>query len=167
MADVMLRAVLPNEYGRVKELADEIWHVCYKDILSAEQIKYMLDMMYSSNVIAKESSEGVRYRFVTADCKNAGFLAWGPCETDSTAAKLHKLYLCTENQGTGVGGSSIELVKKEAKSAGFSRLILNVNRQNQNAIKCYLKNGFKIIREEDNDIGSGYYMNDFVMQADI
>ena len=75
--------------------------------------------------------------------------------------------MCTENQGTGVGSSCIELVKKEAKSAGFSRLILNVNRQNQKAIKCYLKNGFKIIREEDNDIGNGYYMNDFVMQSDI
>ena len=91
MMNITIQRISEHEYDKIKPLADTIWYICYKDILSEEQIKYMLDMMYSSNVIAKESSEGVRYSFVTADCENAGFLAWGPCENGSNAAKLHKL----------------------------------------------------------------------------
>ena len=35
------------------------------------------------------------------------------------------------------------------------------------AINFYKKNGFQIIREEDVDIGNGYYMNDYVMSKSI
>jgi ribosomal protein S18 acetylase RimI-like enzyme len=41
-----------------------------------------------------------------------------------------------------------------------------VNRHNR-ALHFYEKQGFKIIREEDIDIGSGYFMNDYVMELTI
>jgi ribosomal protein S18 acetylase RimI-like enzyme len=40
---------------------------------------------------------------------------------------------------------------------------LTVNRQNYKSINFYFKNGFKIERVEDFDIGSGFWMNDFIM----
>jgi len=52
------------------------------------------------------------------------------------------------------------------KTAEKSVLQLNVNRQN-NAVNFYLKKGFSILYEEDNDIGEGYFMNDYVMQKDV
>jgi len=38
-----------------------------------------------------------------------------------------------------------------------------VNRQN-NAKNFYEKLGFVVIKEEDIDIGNGYFMNDYVME---
>ena len=42
-------------------------------------------------------------------------------------------------------------------------LRLTVNRQNYKSINFYFKNGFVIEKTADFDIGSGYFMNDFVM----
>ena len=164
---VILRPVLKEEYGVVRELAETIWPVCYKDILSAEQIEYMMDMMYAAEVIAEDVAEGVRYYFIESDGKIAGYLAWGPWHAVPGTAKLHKLYLLADQQGRGIGGSAIELVKQQCRAAGCIRLRLNVNRQNANAIKCYTGNGFTMVQLENNDIGNGFFMTDYVMEARV
>lgn len=165
--NVILRPVLKGEYGKVRRLAETIWPVCYKDILSVAQINYMMDMMYSENVISQEISEGVHYSFVEIEGVIAGYLAWGPWEASKDTAKLHKLYLLPEKQGKGIGSRAIELVKEEVRSAGCRCLRLNVNRQNSCAIKCYSGNGFTMVQLENNDIGNGFFMTDYVMEAKI
>ncbi|WP_298391912.1 GNAT family N-acetyltransferase, partial [Hydrotalea sp.] len=62
-----------------------------------------------------------------------------------------------------MGKLLLQTVIDQAKGAGATSLILNVNRSNK-AIAFYSKMGFQIVKEEDNDIGNGYFMNDFVMQ---
>ena len=52
------------------------------------------------------------------------------------------------------------------KNLGASALQLNVNRHNK-ALHFYEKQGFKIIRKEDIDIGSGYFMNDYVLELKL
>ena len=164
---ITLRNVAKTEYSKVRELAEIIWPECYKDILSAEQIKYMLEMMYSEEVIADDVSEKTRYRFIIDDTEIAGFLAWGPLIPDPPVAKLHKLYLLPEKQGQGIGSRAMELVKQQIKDAGFHYLRLNVNRQNSKAIKCYQNNGFETIQTVNNDIGNGFFMNDYVMETEL
>ena len=164
---VVLRPVSPAEYGKVRELAETIWPVCYKDILSAGQIAYMMEMMYAGDVIAGEVAEGVRYCWVEADGGVAGYLAWGPLAEEPRTVKLHKLYLLPEKQRQGIGSRAIALVKQQVKAAGASRLRLNVNRQNANAIQCYTRNGFAVVQQENNDIGNGFFMIDYVMETAV
>ena len=49
---------------------------------------------------------------------------------------------------------------------GGSSLILQVNRNNA-AVGFYKKMGFIIDREEDVEIGNGFYMNDYFMVKKI
>jgi hypothetical protein len=35
------------------------------------------------------------------------------------------------------------------------------------AVQVYKKLGFHVIREEMNDIGNGYYMDDYVLRMDL
>ena len=165
--NIILRVVLQDEYPLVRELAETIWPICYKDILSVEQINYMMDMMYAKEVIAREVSEGIHYCFIEADGKIAGFLSWGLWQAAPYTAKLHKLYLLPDMQGQGIGSKAIEMVKEQARSTGVRRLRLNVNRQNANAIKCYSKNAFTMVQMENNDIGNGFFMTDYVMEAKV
>ena len=165
--NVTMRSVSKEEYGKVRELAETIWPVCYKDILSTEQIKYMLEMMYSQDVIAKECAEEVHYYLVEAQGDVAGYLAWGPWHGVPKTAKLHKLYLLPEKQGRGIGSAVIDLVKQQLKNQGVCRLRLNVNRRNSQAIKCYTANGFTMVQLENNDIGNGFFMTDYVMEVKI
>jgi ribosomal protein S18 acetylase RimI-like enzyme len=44
---------------------------------------------------------------------------------------------------------------------------LNVNKQNKKAIDFYRVLGFVTIRQEVNDIGSGYVMDDDVMELSL
>ena len=164
---VILRPVLKEEYGQVRKLAETIWPLCYKEILSVEQIAYMLDMMYAENVIANEISEGIHYYFIESNGEVAGYLAWGPWHTVPGTAKLHKLYLLPGKQGMGIGSSAIEQVIRQLKATGVRHLRLNVNRQNAKAIKCYTANGFTMVQLENNDIGNGFFMTDYVMEAKV
>ncbi len=60
----------------------------------------------------------------------------------------------------------LETVETVAKSMGAENLILNVNRKNK-AKTFYEKNGFAVVREEDIDIGKGYFMNDYIMEKTL
>jgi len=57
----------------------------------------------------------------------------------------------------------LQKVCNHAKENGANTLQLQVNRNNI-AVNFYKKHGFKIIAEEDFDIGNGYFMNDYVME---
>lgn len=165
--NIILRDVLPEEYIAVRNLAETIWPVCYKDILSVEQIKYMLEMMYAQDVITREVSEGIHYCFIESAGVIAGFLSWGPWHAADHTAKLHKIYLLPDKQGQGIGSRAIEMVKKQVEAMGIRRLRLNVNRQNFKAIQCYANNGFTMVQLENNDIGNGFFMTDYVMETKI
>ena len=65
----------------ISELAGIIWRACYPDIITNEQIDYMLARMYSLDVLRDEiRSQGIRYDQLLVDGKPAGFASYGPTE---------------------------------------------------------------------------------------
>ena len=47
---------------------------------------------------------------------------------------------------------------------GAQFLRLNVNKHNEKAIRAYLRNGFRTVESVKNDIGNGFFMDDYVME---
>ena len=80
--------------------------------------------------------------------------------------KLHKLYVLPGLQNMNVGRSLLECVLEECTVEGAEKLQLNVNRNNK-AINFYERLGFKIIGEEDVDIGNGHVQQDFIMEKQL
>ncbi len=80
--------------------------------------------------------------------------------------KLHKIYVLPLQQGKGIGRLLIEYIIQTIKKENAASLLLNVNRFNK-AKSMYEQLGFKVIGEEDIDIGEGYFMNDYVMQKKL
>ncbi len=60
----------------------------------------------------------------------------------------------------------LPFVIEQAKSYGKRLIVLNVNKDNS-AVKVYERLGFVKIREEKNDIGQGFFMDDFVYAYEI
>ncbi|RYF79007.1 MAG: N-acetyltransferase [Chitinophagaceae bacterium] len=87
-------------------------------------------------------------------------------EIEPTVFKLHKLYVLLNQQGRGIGNFTIDQVIAELKAAGATALRLNVNRHNK-AKSFYEKSGFAVIGEEKIDIGSGFFMDDYVMEKKL
>jgi ribosomal protein S18 acetylase RimI-like enzyme len=69
-------------------------------------------------------------------------------------------------QGQGIGKQFIDHIIAQLQPQQFHTLRLNVNRYNK-ARFFYEKLGFVITKEEDIDIGNGYYMIDYVMEKKL
>jgi RsiW-degrading membrane proteinase PrsW (M82 family)/ribosomal protein S18 acetylase RimI-like enzyme len=150
-----------EEIELIRELSSEVWPETYSPILSQNQIDYMLELMYSPEALEKQMQEGHEFLIVYNAGVPMGFASFS--ETERGIFKLHKIYILTLHQGRGMGRFVIEKIIEMVKEKGCVALQLNVNRNNS-AKMFYEKLGFEVIREEDIDIGSGFFMNDYVME---
>jgi len=164
-----MEAVLANSFhlSIIKDLAYAIWPSAYGEILSQEQLNYMLSMFYSETAL-KQQMEEKKHVFYLA--KNdagiyVGFVSYeNNCEPQKT--KIHKIYVLPETQGTGIGKNLFNLVVEKAKEHYQKAIFLNVNKYNI-AKLFYEKLGFIITKEEVIDIGNNYIMDDYVMEIEV
>ncbi len=143
----------------ISQLAEIIWKKHYPDIISMEQIEYMLQLMYSEEALKKQMSEGQQFFLLNANETPVGYISF----TDRGNGEyfLHKFYLDHEKQGKGLGTYFFhEMIGLLGNPKSIR---LTVNRQNFKSINFYFKNGFIIEKVADFDIGNGFVMNDFVM----
>ncbi len=149
----------------IQDLTTIIWPAAYSSILSNEQIDYMLAMMYSSNAL-RHQMEVLQHQFLICyDGERAiGFASYG--QMGERMYKLHKIYILPNQQGKGIGKFIIDHIEKDLRREQAIALDLNVNRHNP-AKLFYERLGFIVVREEDIDIGNGYWMNDYLMRKEL
>ena len=145
----------------IRELTFAIWPQTYSNLISKEQVDYMLQMMYSPASLQKQMKDGSKFIIVYEDTLPVGFAAYKPIDT--LTWKLDKIYILSSQQGKGTGKFIINFIVDEIKNKEAKALQLQVNRYNK-AKDFYEKLGFKIIQTANFDIGNGYFMNDYVME---
>ena len=145
----------------IRELTYAIWPQTYSNLLSKEQVDYMLEMMYSPASLQKQMENGSTFIIVYDDKLPVGFAAYKPI--DALTCKLDKIYILPSQQRKGMGKFIINYIVDEIKPKHAKALQLQVNRQNK-AKYFYEKLGFIIIDTADFDIGNGFFMNDYVME---
>lgn len=150
----------------VNHLAHKIWPHTFRDILTKEQIAYMLDWMYDTNTLEEQVQIGHLYYVVKENGVAKGFLGLEPNFPDADYLRIHKLYVLPEAHGKGLGRVLLNQAIDVAFDLGFHTVHLNVNRFNK-AVEFYKHCGFNILREEDIDIGKGYLMEDYVMELRV
>ena len=158
-----IKSATTEDIPAIHEIMTETWEPAYRDILSAEQIKYMYDEIYQSEALQKQMAEGQQFYILYENQVPDGLAAYSFHEGHTY--KLNKLYVKPAYQGKGYGSLLIRHVEQEALNRGGEYLILNVNRHNQ-ARQKYERLGFKVTKEEDIPIGP-YWMNDYVMQKPL
>ena len=159
-----IRKATGNDIPLIRELTFRVWPQTYDNILSAEQIDYMLEMMYSTESLEKQIAEGCRFIIVYENGNPAGFASYQ--EIEPGVWKLHKIYVLPGQQGKGTGKFVINHIISEIKQQNASALQLQVNLHNK-AKDFYEKLGFTVIKIINLDIGNGYFMNDYVMEKQL
>jgi len=157
--------ITQNDFQQVFYLSKEIWNNNYQDMISQEQIDYMLNMMYNPKRLQKDLKEGYQWEFIYHNNNLIGYLAY--VIEDDNRVFLSKIYLKTKTQGMGLGKLALNRVKDYAKTNNCKAVYLTVNRGNEKGVRAYKKAGFIIIGEEDFDIGNGYIMDDYVFEYTI
>ncbi len=153
----------PEELQIVRDIAERIWPETFREILSSEQLTYMMRMMYAPEVMEKELANGYHFDVLVIDGAPAGYVSYARYDVPETA-KLHKIYLLSQFHRHGYGSWMLQHVIDRCREAGFRYLRLNVNKHNVRARASYLRNGFTDLESVKIDIGNGFYMDDFVMQ---
>ena len=127
--------------------------------IGQQQVDYMLSKIYNyESLIEQLNQQKHVFYLIEKDNIDVGFLSVS--SQNKCDYFLHKFYIDQQKSNAGIGTKALNLLIQQINSKS---LMLTVNRQNFKSINFYFKNGFKIDRVEDFDIGDGYEMNDFVM----
>ena len=95
-----IKAVTFKDLHIIQYLAHKIWPDAYGDILSPDQLKYMLDKMNSVASLQNQLIE-LKHTFILVLNENipVGFASFSPKEKNSSVFRLHKIYVLPQQQG--------------------------------------------------------------------
>ena len=151
----------------INKLAREVFPATYHDIISVDQIEFMMDWMYSPENIRKQmEEEGHIYFIAYEECEASGYMSIQQQGED--LFHLQKIYVLPYFQKAHCGSFLFREAIKYIKSIHPTPCLLelNVNRNNK-ALDFYQHMGMKKLREGDFEIGNGFYMNDYIMGMEI
>ena len=107
-----------DDINAIGYLAYQVWPPTYKDILTFEQLHYMLQHFYSPTAL-KEQMMSKHHVFLVAEMEDdepVGFASYS--QVDMGVFKLHKLYVLPAIQGRNIGKTLLEVVEEECREAG-------------------------------------------------
>lgn len=160
-----IRKATVHDIQAIHELAEKIWWPAYRNVISDEQISFMLEDMYSERSLLDQMNAGLEFWLAERENTPVAFAGYSLSEPEKQIYKLHKLYVMPSEQGRGTGKKLIEHISSLAKSSGGKILELNVNRGNQ-AQNFYRKAGFDVF--ETVDIPYHHFvLNDYVMRKTL
>jgi ribosomal protein S18 acetylase RimI-like enzyme len=161
---LIIRKASLSDINDIRHIAYATWPSAYGELLSKEQLDYMLGLMYSETSLQEQMNKGHQFFMAELDKQNFGFASVS-AEGDRSF-KLNKLYVNPITQKTGAGKALLDEVISYAKQNNGTKLFLQVKRDNP-AKGFYKKQGFVITGELDLDIGNGYFMNDYIMELSL
>lgn len=169
-ADITTLDILEISSDRIcdiQEIAHVAWPVAFKEILTQEQIRYMLNWMYSESSLIEQFGKNNRFFLAKLEEKPVGFMSIENNSQYSERTKIHKAYILPYFQAKGIGHAFFDRALSEAQTYGDKAIYLNVNKYNRGAIAFYEKYGMAKIGEEVIDIGNGFVMDDYVFEKKV
>lgn len=146
-------------------LAKEIWNEYFVNIISKEQITYMVEKFQSYTALKKAITEdGYTYFLAYEDGKLIGFCGVKP---EEQRLFLSKLYLHKDARGKGLSTQLLQKAIVMAKQEGKKAIYLTCNKFNQHSLDVYHAKGFRDIDAVQTDIGHGFIMDDYILQLDL
>jgi diamine N-acetyltransferase len=165
---IVVKKVGVEAIDTIQLLAYQIWPVTYHNIISAAQMEYMLDKMYSAATLQHQIDHlGHQFLLILQEDTAIAFASYSMKSMETPSLfRLHKIYISPEAQGKGIGKKILNYLIQDIQPKGAQTLELNVNRHNP-AFHFYTKIGFVIFKEEKIAIGNDFYMDDYVLQMPL
>ena len=154
-----------QEFNQLAELANEIWHEYFVQLLSPEQIDYMVDKFQSLPALERAiHEEGYLYFLLYEEGNLLGYCGIHP---EKERVFLSKLYLHQSQRGKGLSSLLMNQVIEYAKGHGKKAIYLTCNKHNPHSLDVYRAKGFYEIDAVKTEIGHGFIMDDYVLQLDL
>lgn len=141
-----------RDFETLYNFMQPIWEETYGDILSKEQIFFLLDKYFSPDGLRHYRALGYQYYKID----KIGVLV---TVEKNDSIYIDKLYLPPKAREKQYPTFVFNELLKHGKD-----LTLNVNQNNARAVRCYLKNGFCIEETIEIPLGNGMTNCDYVMR---
>lgn len=163
---ITFKKVLNNEDIKLlAQTAEIVWHEAFKEILTLEQIEYMIKKFQSYEALSLAiNKDNYEYFFIKDNNIVVGYTG---LQKQGNKLFLSKLYILKEYRGKKIATKSFEFIENLAKEKGLKSIFLTVNRFNNHAINVYKHKGFINVKSQVSDIGNGFVMDDYVFEKEI
>lgn len=151
----------------ISDLAHDIWREYYPALIGSEQVEYMLAQSATLTALQQARANGTRFVLARQDDQPIGYAAVYTDPRAASLAWLDKLYVKQSARGQGIARQMVRWIADQGHLLQATSLCLRVNRHNIGAIRAYQHLGFNAVSQDVKDIGDGYVMDDYIMQASI
>lgn len=145
-------------------MAEEIWHDHFDPIIGEAQVNYMLEKFLSPDALTEQINSGYEYFLLSYEYTFAGFAG---VHEEADRLFLSKLYVHQDFRGLGIASHMFKKLVELCEMRGLHKIWLTCNRHNTNTLEIYKHLGFETVREEATDIGSGFVMDDYILEYQI
>ncbi len=155
----------PDHVTKVVDLADEIWRECYKDLLSHDQIEYMIDGYQSGNTITKRMiNEGYDYYLLNNGSNVIGFISY---LKEDDCLNINNIYILKDYRDKGYGDLLIKKIVKMSTGTSIKRIVVCINKLNEEVLQVYANHKFIKKGNETQDIGDGYVIDNCILEREL
>ncbi len=144
----------------IADLAKVIWNEHFVAIIGQDQVDYMVEKFQSFPALKSQIEDGYEYYSIVCDGTLAGYIG---IHEEGGRLFLSKLYVRSDFRGRHLATQGFEFLVSLAEKRNLSDIWLTCNRFNKNTLSIYDHFGFVVIDEQKNDIGSGFFMDDYIM----
>lgn len=157
-----------DDWAVIRHIAYTTWPDAFGHIITADQLDYMLNLIYNEESIRSQMSEK-GHHFILAKLGDdpIGFVSYEIHFNSQPHLMIHKFYLLPVFQGLGIGTKVLDLLSEIALENDDKWLRLKVYYKNAKAIGFYEKYGFKNTGPEKTNIGNNYSILDNVMVKEL
>lgn len=161
-----------GEIERLARMAGEIWREYWPALIGRDQTEYMIESFQSPATIRQGiAKDGYEYWFVEDENQPEGRRIVGYTggyeEPSTERFFISKIYLYDWARGRGYASRTIGFYEELCRNRRLKAMYLTVNKHNELGIRAYRGKGFETVDAVETDIGSGFIMNDYIMEKRI
>ncbi|WP_299254306.1 GNAT family N-acetyltransferase [uncultured Lacinutrix sp.] len=146
--NIQLETVTISSHLNLVELVQRIYPPAYKHLWKNEDCSFYVDTFYNiANLKLELSNKNAEYYFIIYKNKPVGICRIQfnePLNNLKNGTYIHRMYLGVEAQGKGVAKTIFNWIETRAKEKNSTFLWLKAMDTQEQAIKFYTKNHFKI-----------------------
>ncbi|WP_157811554.1 GNAT family N-acetyltransferase [Lacinutrix sp. Bg11-31] len=146
--NVQLELITVDSHSRLVKLIQRIYPPAYKHLWKNEDCSFYINTFYNLEQLQTELLEkATEYYFVIYENEPVGICKIQfnkPLKTIETGTYIHRIYLGSEAQGKGIAKTIFNWIEIRAKENNNNLLWLKAMDTQEQAIKFYIKQGFKI-----------------------
>lgn len=157
----IVKAETDEQLQEIDATAKIIWNEHFVPIIGQAQVDYMLEKFQCFDALKEQLVEGYEYYQIRPDGEMAGYM--GIHQEDADTMFLSKLYVRADHRGEHLATKAFDFLKELSHERGCKKVYLTCNKYNNNTLAVYDHFGFEKTDEQDNPIGEGFVMEDYIM----